>query len=237
MPLPQGACPEPLPDAMWEGKGEQWNIEVECSSISTKLPQVVKNLRKARRVGNGCLFVVPSRKDAERLVAGLRSQVPEAEPEREYVVLCFDPVLTRYPGPDNLPLPSIPKATHPPAPTSVAGASPPMGSISDEDRLREEVRRALDHLSADGKTQASGTEILSAVPTDIRPLLSAGTGTRPSSRLGRILAQEKVPCARGWDPKRRVMVRFYRLALRGTPPTRVDASASNSSEMELQREE
>jgi len=67
-----------VPDGEFETGGRTYSIEVECSTLVSRVDQVVKNVAKAASVGRRCLVVVPDREAAERLVQLLASEATGA---------------------------------------------------------------------------------------------------------------------------------------------------------------
>jgi hypothetical protein len=235
-PVPQGASQEPLPDGRFIVDQATWDVEVECSNLSTKMSQVAKNLTKAARAGHGCLFVVPSRKDAERLATALPTQLPGAQVERDFVLLYRENGLHRYPGPDSRDLPMVLPALQ--ATKEREGTPRETGDtprLGDRGPLPQAVEAALAALRATGLEWVTGGQVLASLPEKERLLLSGGTGTKPSSRLGVVLHELEVTAEKRWDPDSKTMVRKYWIA--GAQPTGAVVGASSSEPEATQGDE
>jgi len=68
-----------LPDAEFEWRGRTYSVEVECSTLTSRFDQVVRNIRKAFSLHRRCLVVVEDRERAELFARTLAKGIPEAE--------------------------------------------------------------------------------------------------------------------------------------------------------------
>ncbi|MGP8016827.1 MAG: hypothetical protein ACLPQ4_04165 [Thermoplasmata archaeon] len=75
------------PDGEFEWRGRNYSVEVECSTVVSRLDQVARNIRKALAEERRCLIAVPDREMAERLVVALPRLVPEAQLWKEVGLL------------------------------------------------------------------------------------------------------------------------------------------------------
>jgi len=216
---PQGANPRPLPDGTFEKDGIPCNLEVECSTLATKGPQVAKNLKKAQEEGRRCLFVVESMGHAERLVQVVGHLLPGSKLAADFAILYWDggrvSVLPKGISSDGFPfVPVVEKKVPQPEPSQVLEA-PPLDcsdikmrvEVSDLDLVRESALTLIGR----GKTTAIAEEILEAVPEPKRShFISSKTG-KPTSKLGILLSHLNVPFERVWVKERNISVRSYHL--------------------------
>ena len=75
------------PDGEFEWRGRNYSVEVECSTVVSRLDQVARNIRKALAEERRCLIAVPDREMAERLALALPRLVPEAQLWKELGLL------------------------------------------------------------------------------------------------------------------------------------------------------
>src|SRR5271157_434348 len=68
-----------LPDAEFEWRGRTYRVEVECTTLTSRFDQVVRNIRKAFSFHRRCLVVVEDRESAELFARTLAKGIPEAE--------------------------------------------------------------------------------------------------------------------------------------------------------------
>ena len=68
-----------LPDAEFEWRGRSYSVEVECTTLTSRFDQVVRNIRKAFSFHRRCLVVVEDRESAELFARMLAKGIPEAE--------------------------------------------------------------------------------------------------------------------------------------------------------------
>ena len=67
------------PDAEFEWHARTYSVEVECSTLASRLDQVARNVRKALAAGRKCLVVVEDREGAKLFAKMLAKEIPEAE--------------------------------------------------------------------------------------------------------------------------------------------------------------
>src|SRR5208283_2128311 len=68
-----------LPDAEFEWRGRTYSVEVECTTLTSRFDQVVRNVRKAFSLHRRCLVVVEDRESAGLFARMLAKGIPEAE--------------------------------------------------------------------------------------------------------------------------------------------------------------
>ena len=218
---PQGANPRPLPDATFEKDGIPCNVEVECSTLATKAPQVVKNLRKAREEGRRCLFVVQSVDLAERLVQVVEPLSPGAKLAADFAILYWadgrPSVLPKGISSDGFPFTPVveEKTSLDSSETSPALASGLPETSNAKLHLKAPdlviVREAVSSLVTQGKLRATSEEILEATPKRERSRFTSGKTGKLTTKLGTLLSQLGVPSEKVWVRERNNTVRFYRL--------------------------
>ncbi|MGD1098722.1 MAG: hypothetical protein ABR888_00005 [Thermoplasmata archaeon] len=68
-----------LPDAEFEWRGRTYSVEIECTTLTSRFDQVVRNIRKAFSLHRRCLVVVEDRESAQLFARMLEKGIPEAE--------------------------------------------------------------------------------------------------------------------------------------------------------------
>jgi hypothetical protein len=68
-----------LPDAEFEWRGRTYSVEIECTTLTSRFDQVLRNIRKAFSLHRRCLVVVEDRESAELFARMLSKGIPEAE--------------------------------------------------------------------------------------------------------------------------------------------------------------
>ena len=210
----QGANPRPLPDGTFEKDGIPCNVEVECSTVETKGPQVVKNLRKAIETNRRCLFVVRSPETADRLLKIVGEAVPDAKLGREFALLYWAEgrfvILPKGVSHDGFPFVPPIEASSDSIPAS---ATPDLTVNLPEAARRLEVLRAtLNSLRVPEKAQVGGEEVLGALPPSERAWFSAPATGKPTKRLGLALRRLGLVPVKVWDPERKNSVTVYSFA-------------------------
>ena len=124
----QGNSYEPLADAIATLGGETCHIEVECSTLESRSPQLLQNLQKAMDAGRRCIFVVASRERAAELGAFFAEKAPTRQMEVDYVIMYEEGEgFCQHPGREH----GIP-SFHGPAPMPTCFPNPP-GTVPHEE--------------------------------------------------------------------------------------------------------
>lgn len=216
--IPQGANPRPLPDGTFEKGGIACNLEVECSTLATKGPQVVKNVQKSRDEGRRCLFVVQSQELADRLVNVLEALAPQQRLGRDFAIIAWGEGRFRViPGglsSDGFPFApdlAAPSNSRPAADGPASSVESSTSCLPPRSSYREVVRGVLDRLIQEEVSEFSGESFLEAIPETERGGLATAAG-KPSGLLGRELAAQRIPWVKRYDPEKGNMVRVYLLS-------------------------
>ena len=232
---PQGANPRPLPDGTFEKDGIPCNLEVECTTLTTKGPQVAKNLRKAREQGRRCLFVVQSIEHADRLIQVVRELAPEAKLAADFATLYGGDgrfsALPKGMSADGFPF--VPEdlgnlvagaggSATPGRDQGTGAATGPIRQASASDV----VRAAVNSLARPGGAWVAGPKIFAAIlgPLPAR-LVDLQTGKPSATKLGLVLTELKVPCKKGRDPDSGKVGRVYLTPDTTTVPAEGEAGA------------
>ena len=80
------------PDGEFSGRGRDYSLEVECSTLLKHQEQVARNLRKAIAEGRRCLVVVPDEEMARIFASVLKRETPELVLWRDVGLLWRDGV-------------------------------------------------------------------------------------------------------------------------------------------------
>ena len=240
----QGGGNPSAPDGSFEKDGVPCNLEVECSTLTTKKGQVVKNIRKALEAGRRYLGVVGSMELADRLVRVAQEQVPEARLGREIGLLVwgesrFLPLpkgisADGFPFVPDLGQKPTPGSARPSAPVeglAVPGSRVGPGGKSTDDEL---VRRAVESLVAAGTLEATTEQIVAAMPKEEQARFLNPKNGRVSPRIGNPLKRLGVTCERKYVKQAGKAARVYDLqpASQGTEenPATIDAGATPATE-------
>ncbi len=235
---PQGANPRPLPDGTFEQGGIPCNLEVECTTLATKGPQVAKNLRKAREQGRRCLFVVQSMEHADRLIQVVRELAPEAKLAADFAILYGGDgrfsALPKGMSADGFPFVAevekgIDKIISNPDNGIESPPTTPRASKRGADLpVIEIVRGAVRSLLEAGKDEAESEEIIEAMPKNFRGRFISGKTGRVTPRLGPLLAKLGIPYEMKWNPEKGYSVRTYQLRAGAVPSPAAQTSAGPS---------
>ncbi len=118
----QGNSYEPLADALATLGGETCHVEVECSTLESRSPQLLQNLQKAINMGRRCIFVVTSRERAAELGAFFAEKAPTRQMDVDYVIMYEEGEgFCQHPGREH----GIP-SFHGPAPVPSCSPVPPV---------------------------------------------------------------------------------------------------------------
>ena len=118
----QGNSYEPLADALASLGGETCHVEVECSTLESRSPQLLQNLQKAINMGRRCIFVVASRERAAELGAFFAEKAPTRQLDVDYVIMYEEGEgFCQHPGREH----GIP-SFHGPAPVPSCSPVPPV---------------------------------------------------------------------------------------------------------------
>lgn len=209
--VPQGSSGVSLPDGEFERDGVVYNIEVECSTISSKSSQVVKNLRKALEAAKRVVFVAPSQLLAGKLLEILERDAPDAKLDRDYSVMYDRGEFWRWPAEREPPFlsPSSPGPT-------IGPAEPPTNGPT---RLTdaEVVKRARDALLSKGVEGTAADQIVGAMAEGDRPRFMDAEGKLRAKKLGKFLAPLGVTSEKAWDKEKGEVYRLYHLRGRAAP--------------------
>lgn len=220
---PQGSSSKPLPDATFEKGPFRVHVEFECTTLTTKGPQVVKNLRKAREVGAVCLFGVPSRERADRLLQVVGELAPDAKLGIDFAVASWDgskySFLPSGVSADGFPfLAPLPTAGGCPSASPAEGAPENLssaeaaGSTASSASDRDIIRSTFQDLRARGVLRPTGPQVLDAVPLSEKHRFPLPKSGRFTTRIGTLAAELRVPTDFDWDPEKKNNVRVYVLS-------------------------
>ena len=211
---PQGSSGSPLPDGRFILNGTPCNLEVECSTITTKPIQVIKNLEKALSAQRPCLFVVPTKELAEKLVRLVSERVPAARRDSDFGVLYWQGSFSWFPTghkPSTFPKPRAgdPALSLPPvqecANSPIAASKPPVPRLSDE----QVVLTAISQLRTEGRPRVFGDELVAAIPEQERSRWGVDDSLNVTPRLGILLKALGVRWQRIYDPRKKASSRAY----------------------------
>ncbi len=198
-----------MPDAQFRYADTVYNVEVECSTIAKAAEQIVRNVRKAREVGNRVLIALPDSTGVQRVLAVLDRAFPGLR-------LWADGVGVVWRGEDSMFHPHRDHGTQvwrflegestsgfeTPEVDDGAVAKTPADQVVDTDPLVRQARSIVRDLIDAQKTEATIDELRDRLPVDARDGVT-------DQRLGMVLAMLGLPCRR--VKERGVRFRVYNL--------------------------
>jgi hypothetical protein len=204
---PQGSSSKPLPDATFEFQGREWVLEVECSTLATKVGQVVRNLQKAYAAHQKPLFVVRSKEALERLEMLLTRAELVVPEESDVVVLFWD---GRFQEKVIHPVGIPPNPRGDDITASAADRDLPPGSADRQSKNdRDALAASVSALRSKGLATFTAKEVLAGVPDNVREVyLNPKTG-KPTSRLGSHLGDFGIVSKKVWDSEGNRSGRLY----------------------------
>jgi len=169
--IPEQVAGVLMPDAQFRYGDAVYNVEVECSTVAKAAEQVVRNVRKAREAGNRVLIVLPDASGVPKLLAVLDSAFPGIRlwPDGVGVVWrgedgMFHP--HRVPGTEVWPF--LDEAEDVWSLEPLLPEKPSLPLFVETDPLPVLLRTAIRELLRAGKTQATCSELLQALPESER---------------------------------------------------------------------
>jgi len=210
----QGSSSSPLPDGRFERDDIRYNVEIECSTIASKIPQVVKNLRKARDDRARCLFGVPTRQVGAKLVATVTEHVPEAVLGVDYAVVAWSDGFCTFPN--AVPPGGFPFAAPSPEPERIAMApapavrTKPVGPATSRGPTDDDVARsAVDTLVAQGLRRFTRAQFLEVLPEGERWRFPGPPRDPKFIKLGLALKRLGLTSSKEWVKEVKDNVLFY----------------------------